>query len=62
MTLCDKGGGGQNWPKKRYVIVERPLIGVPDLHVKRVLCEVKVVHIISLIVIFILIKINTLLY
>ena len=27
MTLCDKGGeGGQNWPKKRYVIVERPLI------------------------------------
>ena len=26
MTLCDKGEGGQNWPKKRYLIVERPLI------------------------------------
>ena len=24
VTLCDKGRGGQNWPKKRYVIVERP--------------------------------------
>ena len=23
VTLCDRGG--QNWPKKRYVIVERPL-------------------------------------
>ena len=26
MTLCDKGERGQNWPKKRYVIVEWPLI------------------------------------
>ena len=24
VTLCDKGEGGQNWPKKHYVIVERP--------------------------------------
>ena len=24
VTLCDRGRGGQNWPKKRYVIVERP--------------------------------------
>ena len=26
MTLCDRGGG-QNWPKKRYITVERPLMG-----------------------------------
>ena len=33
MTLCDKGRGGQNWPKKRYVIVERPPMCVPMISI-----------------------------